>query len=275
MIRRFRLAALVVLIVLGTGACRVDTQVGIVVNENGSGTVTVRVGFDDDALRRAPTLLQDLRTDDLKNAGWIVTAPTKGSDNLTYVSASKNFADPVEASKVLAEIAGPNGPFRDFAITRSRSFAKTKFTFKGTVDLTAGLESFSDSELAAQLDGKPLGDDLQAIQDRIGEPLDTAFQFHVLVQLPGHVTSNATIQATNGAIWQPKLSDTQPTKLAASSTAIRWVTVIATGVAIVAGLAVLVLVALRLVVGRRRRRPAPRGRHTATSAPDASGSHVH
>ena len=76
----------------------------------------------------------------------------------------KNFANPDEASKIFTELSGTNGPFRDFAITRSRSFARTKFTFKGTVDFTAGLESFSDSELAAQLDGKPLGDDLQAIE---------------------------------------------------------------------------------------------------------------
>jgi hypothetical protein len=260
--RRLRLAALVLLIVIGAGACRVDTQIGITVNENGSGTVTVRIGLDDDALRRVPTLMQDLQTDDLKAAGWTLQGPTKESDSLTYISASKNFADPEEASKVLAEISGPNGPFRDLAITRTRSFAKTKFTFDGTVDFAAGLESFSDSELAAQLDGKPLGDDLKAIEERAGQPLDTAFQFHVVVQLPGKLTSNAPVQAGNGAVWQPKLSDTEPVKLTASSTDMRWLTVIATAVAVVAGLAVVVLVVVRLFARRRRRGREPR--HAAT-----------
>jgi hypothetical protein len=261
LIRRLRLAALVLLIVIGAGACRVDTQVGITVNQNGSGTVTVRVGLDDDALRRVPTLVQDLETDDLRATGWTLQGPTKQSDGLTYISASKNFADPEEASKVLAEISGPNGPFRDFAITRTRSFAKTKFTFDGTVDFAAGLESFSDSELAAQLDGKPLGDDLKAIEDRAGQPLDTAFQFHVIVRLPGKLTSNAPVQAANGAVWQLKLSDTEPVKLTATSTDMRWLTVIATGIAIVAGGAVLVLVVLRLLSRRRRARHA---RHAVT-----------
>jgi hypothetical protein len=263
-IRRLRLAALVLLIVIGAGACRVDTQIGITVNENGSGTVTVRVGLDDDALRRVPTLVQDLKTDDLKSAGWTVQGPAKASDDLTYISASKNFANPEEASKVLAEISGPNGPFRDFAITRTRSFAKTMFTFEGTVDFTGGLESFSDSELAAQLDGKPLGDDLKAIEDRVGEPLDTAFQFHVVVRLPGKVKSNAPIRAGNGSVWQPKLSDTEPLKLTASSTDTRWLTLIASGIAIAAGVAVLVLVVLRLLSARRRGRHARHARHAAT-----------
>jgi hypothetical protein len=243
-----------VLVLLGASGCRVQTDIGITVKENGSGTVTVRMGFDDDALQKVPNLLQSLKTDDLKTAGWTVVGPAKEADNLTHVQVSKDFANPDEASEVFAELSGANGPFRDFAITRTRSFAHTKFTFRGTVDFTAGLESFSDSELAAQLDGKPLGDDLQAIEQRIGEPLDNVFQFRIAVQLPGDVTSNAPVRTPNGAVWQPKLSQPGPQQMTASSTTTRWQTIIPTVIAAVAGVALLVVLGFRLVSGLRRDR---------------------
>jgi hypothetical protein len=252
--RRLRLVALVLAVVLGTTACRVQTEIRVTVEENGSGTVTVGVGFDDDALRRVPNLLQSLRTDDLKTVGWTVVGPRKAADNLTHVEVSKNFANPDEASKVLSELSGSNGPFRDFAITRTRSFARTKFTFTGTVDFTAGLESFGDSELAAQLDGKPLGDDLQAIEQRIGEPLDDVFRFRISLHLPGEVKSNAPVQLAGNAIWQPRLSQAGPMQLKASSTSTRWQTLIPTILAVAAGVTLVFVLVFGLILGRRSRR---------------------
>jgi hypothetical protein len=252
--RRLGLAALVLAVVFGAGACRVQTDIGVSVNENGSGTVTVRVGFDDDALRRVPNLLQLVRTDDLKAAGWRVTGPAKSADNFTYFEVSKGFADPGEASQIFTELSGSNGPFRDFAITRVRSFARTKFTFTGTVDFRGGLESFGDSELAAQLDGKPLGDDLQAIQQRIGEPLDNVFQFRISVHLPGEVKSNAPVQLAGNAIWQPRLSQSGPMQLRASSTSTRWKTLVPAIIAVAAGVALVLVLVLRLISRLRGRR---------------------
>ena len=253
MTRRLRIAALVLAVVLGTSACRVQTDIGVTVKENGSGTVTVGVGFDDDALRRVPTLLQSLRTDDLKAVGWTVVGPLKAADDLTHVEVSKNFANPNEASKIFTELSGANGPFRDFAITRTRSFARTKFTFTGTVDFTGGLESFGDSELAAQLDGKPLGDDLQAIEQRIGEPLDDVFRFRISVHLPGEVKSNAPVQLAGNAVWQPRLSQAGPMQLKASSTSTRWKTIAPALIAVAAGVALLVVLLVRGVSALRRR----------------------
>jgi hypothetical protein len=251
--RRLRLAALALAVVLGTSACRVQTEIGVTVSENGSGTVTVGVGFDDDALRRAPNLLQSLRTDDLSAVGWTVVGPRKAADDLTHVDVSKSFANPSEATKIFTELSGSNGPFRDFAITRTRSFAHTKFTFTGTVDFTAGLESFGDSELAAQLDGKPLGDDLQAIEQRIGQPLDDVFQFRISVHLPGEVKSNAPVTLAGNAIWQPRLTQADPMQLKASSSTTRWQTLIPTVIAIAAAAALVLVLALRGVSAVRRR----------------------
>jgi len=165
---------------------------------------------------------------------------------------TKPFANPAGAVKIFTELSGPDGPFRDFTVTRSRSFKHTKFHFSGTIDFAKGIESFSDSGLAQELDGKPMGDDIKAIEQRINDSLDNVFQFQVRVRMPGGVTSNAPTQAVNGAIWQPRLSQSGPVTLEASSESTRWASILGS---IAAGVAVLglVLVLPVLFVVRRRR----------------------
>jgi hypothetical protein len=250
---RLRLLVLVALVVVLSGACRVRTDIGIEVKDNGSGTVTVKIGLDDDAMKKAPNFQQSLKVDDLAAHGWTLTGPVKETDGFAYFSASKPFANPDEAKKIFREISGDKGPFRGFAITRSRSFARTKFGFSGTVDFTGGIESFSDSELAAQLDGKPIGEDVKAIEQRINDSLDNVFQIRIAVRLPGEVSSNAPGQATNGAVWQPRLSQVGAIPLQASSTSTRWVTIIGAVVAVLSVLGIVVLLVVRVVLGARRR----------------------
>jgi hypothetical protein len=249
------------LVMLCSGACRVRTDIGIEVKENGSGTVTVKIGLDDDAMKKAPNLQQGLKVDDLTAHGWTVTGPVKETDGFTYFSAMKPFANPGDAKRVFAEISGAKGPFRDFTISRSRSFARTKFHFSGTADFSGGLQSFSDSELTKQLDGQPLGEDVKAIEARINDTLDNVFQIRIAVRMPGDVTSNAPSQAVNGASWQPRLSQPAAITLDASSTSTRWFTIIGAIVATVAAAGIIVLLVLRLVLRHRHRRltvtPAP------------------
>lgn len=253
---RLRLVLLVALVVVFSGACRVRTDIGIEVKANGSGTVTVKIGLDDDAMKQAPNFQQSLKVDDLAAHGWTLTGPVKETDGFTYFSASKPFANPDEAKRIFLEISGAKGPFRDFNITRSRSFARTKFGFSGTVDFTGGIESFSDSDLAAQLDGKPVGEDVKAIEQRINDSLDNVFQIRIAVRLPGDVSSNAPGQAANGAVWQPRLSQQGAVALTATSTSTRWVTIVGALVAVGALIGLVVLAIVRLVARRRRvRRP--------------------
>jgi hypothetical protein len=253
---RLRLVLLVLLVVVCSGACRVRTDIGIEIKENGSGTVTVKIGLDDDAMKKAPNFEQALKVDDLTAHGWTVTGPAKETDGFSYFAAAKPFANPDEAKAIFNEISGPQGPFRDFSISRTRSFARTKFHFAGTVDFSGGIQSFSDSELAQQLDGQPLGEDVKAIEARINDTLDNVFQIHIAVRMPGDVTSNAPGQAVNGAVWQPRLSQPAPITLEASSTSTRWFTIFGSVVAVLAAVGAVVLLVLRLAL-RARRRHAP------------------
>lgn len=240
-------------VVFVAGACQVRTDVGVQVNEDGSGTVTVAITLDADAIAQAPNITDALRADDLTKAGWTVTQNRQPDGSLVF-QAVKRFANPKDADKIFTEISGAGGPFRDFHITRSRSFARTTTSFTGRIDFTNGLESFGDSELAQALDGKPLGEDLAAIEQRIGNTLDNVFQFRVAVRLPGEVESNAPGQAINGAVWQPKLSDRTPANLEAKGRSWRVGTLVGVAIGVAALFSLVVLLVFRLAVRSQNRR---------------------
>jgi hypothetical protein len=259
---RSRLALLALaLVLLASSACRLRTEVTVDVQPDGSGTIGVNVALDADAMSRVPGLEQELRLDDLEATGWTITGPALEADGMTWIRASKPFATPEEAGAVLHEVSGDNGPFREFAVTREQSFARTTFGFDGVVDFTAGLDSFGDDALADALDGQALGEAQAAIEDRLGEALDQVFRFQVIVRLPGSVDSNAPSTLENGAAWEPRLSSDGPVELTATSEVTRTSTLVLTGVAI--GCAVLALLVLLSLLFRRRIKG--RGRHGATT----------
>lgn len=252
------LLALVVVVLAGAG-CRVRTELAVDVLEDGSGTVAVSVALDADAVTAYPSLATDVRLDDLAEAGWTVSGPTEEADGLTWLRATKPFATPAEATEVLAEVAGTDGPFQGLAVTSERSFARTRFGFTGTVDFDAGLEDFTDDDLADALEGAPLGEPVEAIEARIGERLDEVFGVRVVVRLPGSVESNAPTDLVNGAAWEPPLSGDEPVTLRATGEVIRVPTLVAAGAAVVAAVAALVILATVVL----RRRVKPRGRHAS------------
>jgi hypothetical protein len=248
------LGSIVLLVVLAS-ACQVRADVSVDVELDGSGTVTVAVALDEDAVSRLPDLSTLVRVDDLEQAGWTVTGPEPDDDGLTWFRASKPFADPEEANAIFEEISGEQGPFRGFEVTRDRSFGRTDLGFHGTVDFSGGLASFSDAELAQSLEGQPLGEPVEQIEQRIGDSLDRVFQFRVAVRLPGEVESNAPGGPTNGAVWEPRLSEGGPVELEASSTVWRRGAVVA---AVVAGVALVLLLGWLLITlaDRSRKRRA-------------------
>jgi hypothetical protein len=243
-----RKLALVGLVVVLAG-CQLRVHIGITVKDDGSGTVAVGVGLDEDALKRAGAL----ELDDLLATGWTVTGPTVEADGLHWVRATKPFANPHEAGEVAAEIAAKGGPFKDFAVVRDQGFATTRYRFTGTVDFTAGLETFGDKDLAGQLDGEPLGESIAAIEKRLGDSIDRLVQVEVAVRLPGAVTSNAPLQADNGAKWKPGIGD-GAVHLEAQGDRRNIAVLIWSAIAVAAGIGLLVLLIVRVVRWRRRRR---------------------
>jgi hypothetical protein len=228
-------------------ACQATIRVGVDVRGDGRGAVTVSAHLDHDA---AASYASYVRTADLVKAGWTVTGPTPGAGGSVDFTASKPFANPAAAKAVVAELSGPTGPFRDLTIVRHSSFFQTTTLFQGTVDLTCGINCFSDPQLQQALGGN--GIDPSTLQSDSGVLLNRIFQFEVAVRLPGHVqTSNAPSLVGNDAVWKATLG--QKAALLASARA--W-NVTHIGATILVGLLVFVGLALvGLRARQRRRRP--------------------
>jgi hypothetical protein len=210
------------------------------VRSDGSGTVRAGIGFDDEALAEVGDPATELRLDDLRQAGWNVEAPRKENDGLTWVRVAKGFATPADASRVAAELSGPEGPFRDFRLQHSRSFFKTETTLTGLVDLSNGLAGLSDPGVQAKLGDADLGLDLVGLRRRFGPSLDEAVRVRFEARLPGHTQS-----------WQPHLGE----QVRVESRAESWNVVPVLGAA---AALVFAVTALAVVIGSRSRRAAGR-----------------
>lgn len=246
---RALLGALVCGLVLA--GCKIDTEVAIVVADDGSGTVAVTVRLDADAAGRVPDLATALRTDDLTAAGWAVRGPERAAGAATYV-VTKPFRSAAELPGVLAELTGPTGYFRDVSLARTRAFASSTWTFTGTADLSSGLAALTDVQVGTALGGKPIGRDQAALEAELGGPLTSFLTAVIAVTLPDDVEANTPTVDGRTARWTVQVGDPAPHRLEASA---RHERVLPRMWAAVAGLAAFVLVVVVVVQAMRRRKP--------------------
>ena len=115
------------------------------------------------------------------------------------VRATKAFSSPEQANRILAELSGPEGPFRDLHLGQQRSFFHTETDFGGEVDLSGGLSAFVDPELEERLGGA-LGFDLEALRKQYGPELGKVFRVEFIARLPGSVDSSGG-QTGDGTRW--------------------------------------------------------------------------
>ncbi len=250
MLRVLRAMAAAAALVVALAGCELRTEINIDVADDGSGTVEVGAGVDDDALERRPDLLDDLALDDLLATGWTATDPKKEADGLTWVRLRHDFAQPDEVGSLVEEIAGESGPFRHFSLTRDDGFAATTYAFSGVVDFSSGISGLTDDpELAEALEADPT----VLIEEEIGQALDEVLQVQVAVRLPGDVDSNAPTQASNGALWRPSVLEREAVDLSATGTLTRTSRYIWLGVAVVAGFGMVLFLAIRFASWRRGR----------------------
>ena len=192
------LATVAVSLVIAVG-CQVQVATTVRVAGDGTGTVTQAVGFDGAALARVGDLSEQLRVDDLRVAGWTVDDPAEEGE-LTWVRAHHDFADPAEANALLAQLSGPDGPFRGLTVTRDDGLLATTTAVAGTLDLSAGTAMFGDPQLTETLGGDPSGGLLARIEAEEGRPANEMVQVALTVELPD---ANRTVDDTLGAAPQP------------------------------------------------------------------------
>ena len=247
-------AALVAVALLALSACTLDVEVRVRVDDDGSGTVEVLATADPAAVRRiGGDLGAVLDLDALRAEGWLVEGPTALPDGSATVRLSQRFDDPEGAAAVFEDLEGEDGPLQGFEVTRSRSLFRTRWAFRGRVDL-GGEVAVPDA--AAEVDGEPVAT-LDELERRLGESLGRLLQLRIGVQLPGDVRSNATTKADNGAVWKVAFG-TDPLDLEATGSRTRAATValaVALALVVVVGLVVLLIrVAGRVTAADRQRR---------------------
>src|SRR5262249_43100380 len=115
---------------------------------------------------------------------------------------------PEEATQILKQLTGGQGPFRDFAITKDSSIGSTTWKYDGTVDLTGGLTPFGDPKIAPALSGDAFGGQIAAIEQQEKKPATQMVALNLSVELPGGQKQE----------WKPTFADPKPTQIAAQST---------------------------------------------------------
>ena len=241
-------------VALAASACEVGVDVGLEVVRDGSGQVQVDIALDPEAAGRVD-LADQLRVDDLEAAGWTLAGPQRNDDGSMVVSAVKAFATPAGAVAVLEEVSGTSGPLRDFGVTRRSSFLTTTYDFEGLVDLSAGIEGFSDDELRQALEGSGFRLAGAELEEVIGDEVADVFRFEVRTDLPGEVDVTAPgLDTSGGAVWRPGVGE--QVSLSATSRLLHTERLVLLATAAASALALMVvLLARRLRL--RRQRPLP------------------
>ncbi len=198
-------------------ACQVDAVVDVVVEEDGSGMVTLTAAFDQAIVDAAPELVDGLRVEDFAAAGWSTDGPQRAeTGGSVVISATKPFLSPDDLGGVLDEIAGPGALFSDFAVDRSRSFARTTYDVAGQIDPSISLTMFGDDAITG-LVGSPLGLSLAELQVAANRPLEETVTLEFTITLPDTVTANGADVEGPTARWQLSPQDPLPTDIEVSS----------------------------------------------------------
>lgn len=199
-----RRVVLLVVCLMALTACRLDVTVDVVMEPDGTGTVTMVAVADAELVGQVPELAEDLRLDDAIAAGWSVDGPTPTDDGGLIITLVHPFHSAEELANVLNSI-GP--PLTEMAAARTTQDEVTTNAISGTLVLQDGYASFSDIELTEAVGGLPFEDRIAAS----GLTPEQAMSFTLTAKLPGElVTAETGTEVGDGAIrWEAPLDGSQ------------------------------------------------------------------
>lgn len=174
-------AALALLLLTG---CQVTLRTEVIAKQNGSGEVVQMIGFDAEALKRVGNPREAIRADDLIAAGWVVE-PEYVEGNTTWLRVRHSFANADEANRILAQLSGPDGPYKDLQLRTSDSFFTNTVQFRGILDTTAGLSAFTDKALTDALGGDASGGLIAAAETATGKKVSEMVEMNLFVDVSG------------------------------------------------------------------------------------------
>jgi hypothetical protein len=201
-VSRRLLAVCTALCVIVLSACRLDVSVDVVMQPDGTGTVTVDAVADAELVAQVPDVVDDLRLDDAVANGWRVEGPTPVEGGGMSIRLVHDFFSAEELASVLNSIGPPLVDMQAARTTSADDGAETTNAIDGSLVLPDGYASFADAELVEAVGGQPFGEELAAS----GLTPDQAMSFRLRVALPGElVTSETGTEAGDGVQWTAKL----------------------------------------------------------------------
>lgn len=185
------LAALVVL----TSACRLETNVNIDVNDDGSGTFTAELGLDEEmseileGFGGSAELLGGL---DLGDGA----TETRTEGDMTFISSSQTFASTDEVKTIVAENED-QATFEEFELDVDEEGAL----------FVARLSPFAGED----------GTDAESLPFDLSSLTDDVFSANIFVSLPGNVTEHNADEVMADGTLRWALSLTEPINITAES----------------------------------------------------------
>lgn len=239
-------------------SCRLDVDVAVTMDPDGSGTVRVRAVADAELVAAEPGVVDGLAVDDLVAAGWVLTGPEPTAEGGAAVTLDHDYDDAAGLSALLRSIGAP---LLSAEATRELNDDSTEATntLSGTLGLPDGVSSFSDARLIDALGAPPFDDVLSD-----GTPLSDRLAFTATVLLPGELTEHdgreaSTESGARSVTWTAPLDgSSQPITIASfqsTATGGSWAEPIATAarVALVVWVSASVMFIGWVILARRRR----------------------
>jgi len=173
-------------VLLLVSSCTIQLRVKIDLAEDGSGQITAGIGLDEGA-RNEPALQnveEALRISDLTSAGWEFESTGLGSDGREWFESTKSFTNPDDLQKALNELTNSPEAFKDWKYSSEITSKTRDFAISGVVDLTDGLNLFTDQALNNLLDEPPLGIAIETLEESLGTPINESVSLQVIINLP-------------------------------------------------------------------------------------------
>lgn len=197
--RRWPAVVGVLAAVLVLAGCRLDVDVGVTVNADGTGEVVVTAVVDAEVVAQAPGLAGALQMSDATTAGWVVDAPAPTDDGGLSVTLTHAFASVEEATSLLASL-GP--PFTGVSLTRAVTEDDVTVTVAGSLTLPGGtFDAFADAELVSAVGGVPFAEQLAAA----GATPSSSMTVELTLRLPGEIAETTGEQRDGAVVWEAPL----------------------------------------------------------------------
>lgn len=170
---------------IALASCRVDVTVDMTVEPDGTGTITMVATADAELVAAVPNIGDELATDDIAAAGWVIEGPTPTPDGGLMISLTHNFFSDEEATNLLNSL-GP--PFNQMDMVRNTAGDDTTTRLSGLLGLSDGFEAFADDDLIAAVGSLPFADQIEAG----GATPATSMSAVIRATLPGDIDAEQT-----------------------------------------------------------------------------------